>query len=98
MNYVIYRAGDRLQSLSWRGNGDLTYENLTTGADAVGAQGDPAPYLSGQVNVVVYRAVDNHIRSIYWTEGGRGSTTSLAWRELPTRTAIPACTTCPANA
>lgn len=72
---VVYRSADGdLQALSWQGASAPLHENLTSGANALKSAGDPSPYLdtTRNTNIVVYRAVDGHIRSIFWSVGGSG--------------------------
>ena len=75
MHLVIYRAdGGNIQALSWKGEERANHEKITLGARARPANGDPALYLDTRhnTNIVVYRANDDHIRSIYWSDGPSG--------------------------
>ena len=72
VHHVIYRSVDRhLQALYWKGQEAVRCEALTNDAEIKKAAGNPAPYLDTRrdVNTVVYRAVDNHVRSVYWSNG-----------------------------
>ncbi|HEV7475177.1 MAG TPA: hypothetical protein VGN90_14080 [Pyrinomonadaceae bacterium] len=74
-NHVIYRGGDgHLHELFWVGETTVAYGgNLTAGVSAPKAAGDPAAFAGGGgSNIVVYRATNNRILSIYWTEGPSG--------------------------
>ena len=83
---VVYRSPDgHLRALSWMGPGVAVHEDLTGGANAIKAAGDPAAYLDTKrnTNIVVYRAVDGNIRSIYWSEGPSGLDDLSGYAQAP---------------
>jgi hypothetical protein len=74
-NHLIYRSGDgHLHELYWMGEDAVSYGgNLTAGVSAPKAAGDPVAF-SGYdgYNLVIYRATNNLIQSIYWKDGPSG--------------------------
>lgn len=74
-HHVIYRARDgHLHELNWTGVAPVTYGgNLTAAVSSPRVSGDPSAFVNGAgVNIVIYRAVNRHIMSVYWTEGPSG--------------------------
>ncbi|WP_082599574.1 M4 family metallopeptidase [Nocardioides sp. Root151] len=74
-HHVVYRGGDgHLHELFWVGVAPVNYGgNLTGTIGAPKAAGDPAPYVTPDgTNIVVYRAVDGRILSVYWKDGPSG--------------------------
>jgi hypothetical protein len=74
-HHVVYRTGDgHLHELNWVGLAPVAYGgNLTGAIGAPTAAGDPSAFTNtGGLNLVVYRCVDGHIRSIYWSDGPSG--------------------------
>ena len=72
-HHVVYRTSDgHLHELWWQGQGGVGHGDLTAQAQAVPAAGDPWPYYDPvrSTNVVVFRATDGHIRSLYWGPDG----------------------------
>ena len=73
---VIYRTGDgHLHLLNWTGIAPVIYGgNLTAAISAPHAKGDPTAFVNAAgVNMVVYRSVNDHILSLYWTVGRQQS-------------------------
>lgn len=71
-HHVIYRSSNgHLHELWSQGVEPIKYGgDLTVLAGAPTAVGQPAAFVgSNGTNIVVYRASDNHIRSLYWTTG-----------------------------
>jgi hypothetical protein len=90
---VFYRGDNgHLHSLSWQGQGAVLHEDLVGGANAIAAQGDPAAYLdtTRNRNVVVYRAVDGYVRSIYWSDGPSGMDDLSGYAHTPHADGDPA--------
>jgi hypothetical protein len=82
-----------LHALSWQGQGAVRHENLTRGANAIRPGGRrPAAFLDSKrgVNIVVYRARDNHIRSIYWSDGPSGMDDLSGYAHTPDPASDPA--------
>jgi hypothetical protein len=72
-HHVVYRTTDgHLHELWWQGQGGVGHGDLTAQAQAVPAAGDPWPYYDPvrSTNIVVFRATDGHIRSLYWGPDG----------------------------
>jgi hypothetical protein len=93
MHLVTYRgANGHLHALSWQGQGAVLHEDLVGGANAIAAKGDPAAYLDTKrwVNIVVYRAVDDCIRSIYWSNGPSGMDDLSGYAHTPHAAGDPA--------
>lgn len=74
-HHVVYRGTDgHLHELFWVGLAPVNYGgNLTGTIGAPKAQGDPSPYVTPDgTNIVVYRADDGRILSVYWKDGPSG--------------------------
>lgn len=75
MSHVYYRsANGHLHEIWWGGPDDAPGTgDLTRAARAVPATGRPSAYGVGGTNVVVYRATDGRVRSLYWDTGAVGT-------------------------
>lgn len=74
-NHVIYRGGNgHLHELFWQGLAPVGYGGDLTGSiSAPAAAGEPSAFVDGAgFNIVVYRAVDGRILSVYWSDGPSG--------------------------
>jgi len=74
-HHVIYRTGDgHLHELNWAGVAPVSYGgNLTAAIAAPKAAGQPSAFVNAAgVNIVAYRATNNHILSLYWADGPSG--------------------------
>jgi hypothetical protein len=73
-HHVVYRGGDgHLHELNWTGVAPVVYGgNLTGAISAPRAVGNPSAYSGGGFNIVVYRATDGRILSVYWNNGPSG--------------------------
>jgi hypothetical protein len=72
-HHVIYRGGNgHLHELFWFGVAPVGYGgDLTAAAHAPNAVGTPSAYTDGAGNnIVVFRASDAHVRSLYWFGSG----------------------------
>jgi len=69
IHHVIYRTADgHLHELWWSGVSPVQDGgDLTATASAPRSAGDPTAFVNGAgENIVAYRSVDGHIRSLYW--------------------------------
>ena len=69
-HHVCYRdAAGHLHELWWTGQSAVGQGDLTGPGGFVPAAGDPSPYFDPLRNtsIVVFRATDGHIRSLYWS-------------------------------
>ncbi|WP_199178121.1 Dot/Icm T4SS effector Zinc-dependent metalloprotease LegP [Mycobacterium hubeiense] len=73
-HHVVYRGGDgHLHEMSWTGVAPVGYGgNLTGAISAPRAVGNPSAYSGGGYNIVVYRASNGKIMSVYWNNGPSG--------------------------
>lgn len=74
-HHVIYRTGDgHLHELNWVGIAPVSYGgNLTAAISAPKAAGQPSAFVNAAgANIVTYRGTNNHILSLYWTDGPSG--------------------------
>lgn len=75
ITHVFYRSPDNhIEELWWPGSEAVNHGHITGYCDEPLAAGDPHGYpvtTTGQ-NVVVYRGVDGHIHSLYWSDGPTG--------------------------
>ena len=73
-HHVVYRGGDgHLHEMNWTGVAPVSYGgNLTGAVSAPRAVGNPAAYSGGGYNIVVYRATNGRIMSVYWQNGPSG--------------------------
>ena len=83
-HHIVYRSGDgHLHVVYWTGADDPAhYEGpLTAGHGIPRTAGDPSAYFNAVENVVVYRATDKHLHTLYWSTGplGHEDLTGSAW-------------------
>jgi len=83
-HHIVYRSGDgHLHVVYWTGADDPAhYEGpLTAGHGIPRTAGDPSAYFNAVENVVVYRATDKHLHTLYWSTGALGheDLTGNAW-------------------
>jgi hypothetical protein len=72
VHHVVYRTGDgHLHELSWSGASAVGHRDLTALASAPSAAGDPTALVDSARGdkIVVFRGVDGHVRSLYWSSG-----------------------------
>jgi murein DD-endopeptidase MepM/ murein hydrolase activator NlpD len=72
-HHVVYRTSDgHLHLLNWIGVAPVAYGgNLTAAISAPRARGDPTVLVNtAGVNMIIYRSVNDHILSLYWSFGG----------------------------
>ena len=92
MNHVIYRTTDqRLHELWWTPVDAVGHGDLTGLSDAPGPAGDPVAYVDTLrlQNIVVFRGTDQHIHSIYWTDGPVGHDALSAFTGAPVAAGDP---------
>ncbi len=74
-SHVFYRTADgHIEELYWVGVEPVGHGRITGYCDEPLAAGDPWGYPSrtGGGNVVLYRGVDGHVHSLYWSDGPTG--------------------------
>lgn len=91
-HHVVYRGGDgHLHELNWTGVAPVVYGgNLTGAISAPRAVGNPAAYSGGGFNIVVYRATDGRVLSVYWNNGPSGLDNLSGTAGMPTAASDPA--------
>ena len=91
-HHVVYRGGDgHLHEMSWTGVAPVGYGgNLTGAISAPRAVGNPAAYSGGGYNIVVYRATNGRIMSVYWQSGPSGLDDLSGTAGTPTAASDPA--------
>ncbi len=75
VTHVFYRSDDgNIEELWWAGAGEIGHGHITGYCEEPLAAGDPGAYpvtTTGQ-NIVLYRGVDAHVHSLYWSDGPTG--------------------------
>ncbi len=75
INHVFYRSPDsHIEELWWEGTGEVSHGHITGYCGEPLAAGDPHgyPVTTSNQNIVVYRGVDGHVHSLYWSDGPTG--------------------------
>lgn len=90
-HHVVYRSSDgHLHELFWIGVAPVQYGgNLTGAISAPRAVGNPSAYVGGGYNIVVYRATDGRILSVYWQNGPSGLDNLSGTAGTPTSSSDP---------
>lgn len=73
--HVFYRSEDgHVEELFWAGTDPVSHGRITGYCGEPLAAGDPwgYPVRPSAQNIVLYRAVDGHVHSLYWSDGPTG--------------------------
>jgi hypothetical protein len=99
MNHVFYRSADgHIEELYWSGTDAVGHGHITGYCGEPLAAGDPSAFGASpaNVNVVVYRGVDGHIHSLYWSDGPTGHDNLSGYVGSPLAAGEPVATYLPA--
>ncbi|HQK60832.1 MAG TPA: metallophosphoesterase [Dermatophilaceae bacterium] len=75
ITHVFYRTADgHIEELWWPGAEAVSHGHITGYCDEPLAAGDPQgyPVTTTAQNIVLYRGVDGHVHSLYWSDGPTG--------------------------